>query len=88
MSTAFEAWADANWVYVDNKQSAETIWNAATDASVASSDPILQEYAKAYSDAQLVAAVHIWASIQCHNGDPCWMYPNSNHWGLRGEVRQ
>jgi hypothetical protein len=50
-------------------------------------DPISREYFNAYADAQFEAAVHIWASIQRHNGDPCWMYVFPDLWPLNGEVR-
>lgn len=36
--------------------------------------PVAQEYAIEYENAQYVAAVQIWASIQRHSGDPRFEY--------------
>ncbi len=53
-----------------------------------SDPPLAEEYALAYADAQLAAAVHIWASIQRHEGDPCWQYVARDQWALNGEARR
>jgi hypothetical protein len=52
-------------------------WNNAArvvEAAGLVNPPIAEEYAREYADAQFAAAVHIWASIQRHKGDPRWQW--------------
>lgn len=36
--------------------------------------PTVAEHRREYANAQVFAAVQIWASIQRHDGDPCWSW--------------
>lgn len=50
-------------------------WNAAArvvSMAQLTNQPIADEYARAYADAQLEAGVYIWASVQRFKGDPTW----------------
>lgn len=40
---------------------------------------VVNEYAKAYAEAQFEAALQIWASIRRHGGDPRWQYCTQGH---------
>lgn len=50
-------------------------WNAAArvvSMAVLDNPPVVDEYARAYSDAQVTAGIYIWASMQRFKGDPTW----------------
>ena len=50
-------------------------WQAAAavvERSQLTNQPLADEYAREYADAQVAAGVYIWASVQRFNGDPTW----------------